>query len=142
MSAFTSGGFRQSKKKIMKPKYENVDCALHKWFQEARSKNIPISEPILIEKGKELAEMLGHDNFSVSMGWLSQFKFQHGISMKVVCSESASVSKETTDNWKQGELQGILKQFEPRDIYNADKTTGLFYKCVPNHTLAEKAEWL
>jgi hypothetical protein len=59
--------------------------------------------------------------------------------MKVVCGEAGSVSKETTDKWKQSELQEILKQFEPKNIYNADET-GLFYKCVPNRTLAEKGD--
>ena len=139
MSAFSSGSFQQKTKKIRKPNYEDVDCALHTWFQQARSKNIPISGPILIEKGKELAESLGHTNFSISMGWLSRFKVRHGISMKVVCGEAGSVSKETTDKWKQSELQEILKQFEPKNIYNADET-GLFYKCVPNRTLAEKGD--
>jgi hypothetical protein len=33
MSAFTGGGFGQNRKKIRKPQYEDVDCALHKWFQ-------------------------------------------------------------------------------------------------------------
>jgi hypothetical protein len=56
MSAFSSGSFQQKTKKIRKPDYEDVDCALHTWFQQDRSKNIQISGPILIEKGKELAE--------------------------------------------------------------------------------------
>ena len=59
--------------------------------------------------------------------------------MKVVCGEAGSVSKEITDKWKQSELQEILKQFEPKNIYNADEM-GLFYKCIPNRTLAEKED--
>jgi hypothetical protein len=56
MSAFSSVSFQQKTKKIRKPDYKDVDCALHTWLQQAISKNIPISGPILIKKGKELAE--------------------------------------------------------------------------------------
>lgn len=59
--------------------------------------------------------------------------------MKVVCGEAGSVSKETTDKWKQSELQDILEQFDPKNIYNAIET-GLFYKCIPIRTLAEKGD--
>lgn len=139
LSAFKKGITLQNRKKIRKPENEDVDRALYVWFQQARSKNIPISGPILIEKGNELAVGLGHTNVCLSVGWLNRFKARHGIAMKVICGEGESTSKEDAIKWRENQLQDILKQYEPKDIYNADET-GLFYKCVPNRTLAEKGE--
>jgi len=41
-------------------------------------------------------------------------------------------------SWKQ-ELCDRLKGFEPRNVFNADET-GLFFKCLPTHTLGFKNE--
>ncbi|GFR58720.1 tigger transposable element-derived protein [Elysia marginata] len=74
----------------------------------------------------------------MSGGWLDRFKLRHGIVMKAVSGEAASAKRVDTTAW-EAELQDILKKFEPRDIYNADET-GLFYKCLPNKSLAFQGE--
>ncbi|GFN99689.1 tigger transposable element-derived protein 6 [Plakobranchus ocellatus] len=118
---------------------EDVDRALFTWFKDARSKNVPLSGPILVEKAKEFAERLGVTSFTGSTGWLDRFKSRHGIVMKRICGESAAVCQETTEGWKDTQLKKILKEFSPDDIFNADET-GLFFKCLPNRTLALKGE--
>ncbi|XP_005100233.1 tigger transposable element-derived protein 4 [Aplysia californica] len=70
---------------------------------------------------------------------LSRPKARHAVSMKVVCGESASVSTETSDNWRKGQLQEILGKYQPSDIFSADEI-GLFYKCLPTRTLARQGE--
>ena len=40
-------------------------------------------------------------------------------------------------NWKADNISEILDAYEPCDIYNADET-GLFWKCLPDRTLAPK----
>lgn len=78
--------------------------------------------------------MLGIEDFEASSGWLDKFKNSHGITEKVVSGESVSVSETACDQWKP-KLQLILKDYQPDDLFNIDEC-GLFYKCLPNKTLA------
>jgi hypothetical protein len=54
-----------------------------------------------------------------------------------MCGESAAVRESDVllREWKSIKLRQILDTFSPRDIYNADET-GLFWKALPDHTLA------
>ena len=63
-------------------------------------------------------------------GWLDRFKTRHGLVLNAVSGEAVD-----TTTW-EAKLQ---KDFQPRDIHNADKT-GLFYKCLPNKSLAFQGE--
>lgn len=51
---------------------------------------------------------------------------------KVICGESV-------DGWKLNVLPKLIEKFNLKDIFNADET-GLFFKCLPNKTLAFKYE--
>ncbi|GFR91480.1 tigger transposable element-derived protein [Elysia marginata] len=137
--AHTSGAFAGDRKKIRRPDYNKVYKALVLFFKQARSQSIPISGPQLLEKGKEIAESLGLNNFAMSQGWLDRWKSRHGKSMKAICGESSSVDKQVTDDWIATTLRPVLEQNRPCDIFNADET-GLFYKCLPSRTLAFKGE--
>ena len=139
MKAHDSGHFDKDRKKLRLADFDDVDKALVVWFNQARSKQVPLSGPILLEKVTEIAERMGLSNFSGSTGWLDRFKLRHGIVFKNVCGESASVCTTSTDSWKETHLQRILKDYDPKDIFNADET-GLFYQCLPSRTLATKGE--
>ncbi|GFW94902.1 tigger transposable element-derived protein 4 [Trichonephila clavipes] len=41
--------------------YEDVDEAVLKWIRTMRDKNVPISQPLVIEKALQFAKALGHD---------------------------------------------------------------------------------
>lgn len=41
-------------------------------------------------------------------------------------------------NWKE-ELKTMLKDYNPKNIFNADET-GLYYQCLPDKTLTLKKE--
>lgn len=45
-------------KKVRTCNFQDVDTSLLLWFRQARSSNVPISGPILIEKGEEIAKHL------------------------------------------------------------------------------------
>ena len=120
-------------------KGEELDEALFKWFKQARSLNIPISGPILLTQADQIATELGIDDFVPSNGWLHRFKGRKGISCKVISGESASVTPESTDEWRTGTIPDLMSRFSPSDIYNVDET-GLFYRCLPSRTLALKGE--
>ena len=130
--AAVNQGTRQLKKQRTST-YPDVDKALLIWFQQARSMYVPISGPILIEKGEQLAQELGHTDCKLSGGWLDRFKQRHGIVFKTMSGEAASAKDIDTSEW-EATLQKILEDYNPRDIFNADET-GLFYKCLPSKSL-------
>ncbi|CAB0037068.1 unnamed protein product [Trichogramma brassicae] len=48
------------------------------------------------------------------------------------------ISEDLCDDWKS-KLSEIIKEYEPKNIFNADES-GLFYKCMPSRTLLFKGE--
>ena len=49
-------------------------------------------------------------------GWIDRFKDRHGIGMKVISGEAASAPTETTVEWREKELQDVLKEYNEKDI--------------------------
>ncbi|XP_049832850.1 tigger transposable element-derived protein 6-like [Schistocerca gregaria] len=58
---------------------------------------------------------------------------------RAVCGESAAVSDESVEHWKEEVLSPILEGFESGDVYNVDET-GLFYQLMPTKTVSVKGE--
>lgn len=61
------------------------------------------------------------------------------MTFRKVCGEAAAADNEAAEAWKKNRLKKILSDYKPEDIYNADET-GLFYKLLPNYTLAFQGE--
>ena len=124
--------------RYLRPDTDDVERALYPWFKDARVKYVTstLSGPILVEKVKDFAERLGVTGFTGSTEWLGRFKSRHGVVMKTMCGESAAVCQQTTETWKDVH-RTMLGEFSPDDIYNADET-GLFFKYLPDRTLALK----
>lgn len=108
------------------------------WYGQMRSKGLPIGGNILLEKAKMFAQMMNL-NFKASQGWLDNFKKRHGLSLKVMAGEASSVEDETVRRWITEQLPKILHGWEPNQVYNCDES-GLFFKMLPNRTLATKGE--
>ncbi|KAI6652943.1 Tigger transposable element-derived protein 6 [Oopsacas minuta] len=122
-------------KRVRLSSHCEVNDLIWQWFVTARSKNIPISGPILQAKGIDFAEQLGIP-FKASNGWLEKFRSRYNIAFKTLCGESASVDPGTVDTWKQ-QLHTIIGGYSPEDIFNCDET-GLYYKVLPTKSLVEK----
>lgn len=73
-------------------KYSSLNDALFKWFEQARSKNLPINGPILQEKALEFARQLDFLDFKASTGWLASFKSPFNIGHFKISGESADVN--------------------------------------------------
>lgn len=127
-----------SSKRRRLAEFPDLEECLLTWFKQCRDKNISVSGPILREKAEEFSKSLGHSSFRASNGWLVNFKKRHELVFRKVCGESASVNKDICDEWVI-ELQSLLKDYEPKDVFNADET-GLFFKCLPDKTLIFKNE--
>ncbi len=71
MNQWTSG-LEGSRKhlKVRKCLYPDINDKVYEWFVVARSKNIPVSGPLIKEKALILSLELGYDDFSVCNGWL------------------------------------------------------------------------
>jgi len=117
-----------------------IDELVFEWFTIQRSKNIPISGPILQEKARQFAEQLGYlpGEFKGSNGWLEKFRTRHAISFRVISGESTSVDNSTVEEWAK-RLLTIIDGFDKNDIFNADET-GLFYRALPDRSLVLKKE--
>ncbi|XP_033761525.1 tigger transposable element-derived protein 4-like [Pecten maximus] len=120
-------------------KDSDVETALSTWFTDARARDIPITGPILEGKAKDLASHMKKEDFTPTSGWLSRWKQRNGITYKRICGEKRDADITAADNWITTVLPELLSKYEPRDIYNADET-GIYYRALPDGTLASKAE--
>ncbi|KAI8480590.1 Tigger transposable element-derived protein 3 [Branchiostoma belcheri] len=116
-----------------------VEEALYRWFISARARSVPLSGPILKEKAKSLAESMGDPDFNPSEGWLGRWKERHNISFRRAHGEKKDADTSAAEDWLRDVLPGILQSYDPENIYNCDET-GLFYRALPNGTLAVKSE--
>ncbi|GFS50827.1 tigger transposable element-derived protein 6 [Trichonephila clavipes] len=104
---------------------------------QCRGQNIPKGGSLSKEKAKAFAKELGIE-FSASEGWLTNFKKKNGIIFKKMCGESSSVDINVCSKWLNS-LSDLVKEYEPRNIFNTDET-GLFFKCLPEKTFTFKKE--
>ena len=115
---------------------EDIDSLTFRWFQRARSLNLPINGPLIQKKALSFAKSLKKDGFKALNGWLNRFKTRHSISQAVICGESGSVDKEIVQSWKS-RLPDITTGYATCDIYNMDES-GIFFQALPDNTLREK----
>ncbi|KAJ6639131.1 Tigger transposable element-derived protein 4, partial [Pseudolycoriella hygida] len=105
---------------------------------KARNANIPLTGAIVQAKARSLAKLFNIQNFMASDGWLAKFKRRQNLTFKTMSSKSASVDDEAVDDWFK-QLPNILMDYDANDIFNVDET-GLFFKCLPKHTLTYRNE--
>ena len=80
-------GTHNDRKRKRSGKNKDVEEGLFLWFEQARSKNVPISGPLLIEKCKKIAEAMGSD-FEPNAGWLFRWKKRYNLKYKRAHGES------------------------------------------------------
>ena len=124
--------------KQRKTTFDTVNQLMSQYWIEIRRRPIAVSGTLLKEKALSFARALGVENFKASEGWLSCFKNRHNIAFKSISGESRDVNMSTVDDWK-ARLPGLCKDYNIKDIFNADET-GLFFRALPNKTLATKGE--
>ncbi|GCC16760.1 hypothetical protein chiPu_0020390 [Chiloscyllium punctatum] len=93
---------------------------------------------MILEKAASFHERLhtGETDHSISLG----FKHRHGIRQLSVLGEQKSVDVSTVEDYRL-KLQSIIheEKYEPEQLYNADES-GLFWRALPDKTLASTAE--
>lgn len=114
---------------------EDVADALIAWFHQMRVENAVINGPLMLEKARQLAIMLGHEDFEPSPGWLDRLKIKHNIKFVKVSGERAAADHTGAENWIENVLPAVIDGYNSDHIFNADET-GLFYKAALSSTLA------
>lgn len=132
------GSVSKKRKTARESKFKELEDVLFKWYQQMRASNVPLDGSLVKEKAKQIALRLGIEDFAASNGWISRFKDRHGLVYKKISGECAAVNEDVTKSWLEN-LPKLIEGFEPHEIYNADET-GLFFKCLPDRTLALKGE--
>ncbi|GBM47041.1 Tigger transposable element-derived protein 6 [Araneus ventricosus] len=93
-----------------------------------------------MEKAREISKKLNMEcDASFFSGWLRKFKLRHGVTGKTLSGESGDVDCETVDDWIQNQLPDLIKEYEQKDIFNADETC-LFYNLLRFKTLVIKSD--
>ena len=136
---FQNGG--NAKRKVMTTrtsKFEVINEQVFDWFTSARSRNIPLSGPLIKEKAKALCEEAGIQDFCASNGWLQKWKKCYNIGAAVLSGESASVDETVVEEWKS-RLDRITEGYSLENIFNADET-GFFYRLLPKNLWCRRAQ--
>ena len=94
-------------------KAEKVEKALLRWFAQARSRQLPISGPLLTEKATQLAEGLGIQDFKATDSWLQRWKERNNIKFKKQHGEKQDVDDFSAERWVVDALPDIIKDYEP-----------------------------
>uniref|UniRef100_A0A2S2R353 Tigger transposable element-derived protein 6 n=1 Tax=Sipha flava TaxID=143950 RepID=A0A2S2R353_9HEMI len=106
--------------------FEDVDMVVYKWFQDVRSRNVPMTGPLIREKALEFAKMLEVENFQASVGWLNRFRERYGVLSKCISREASDVPMNSVNEWRNGEVIALIKEYSPNDVFNADEA-GVFF---------------
>ena len=91
--------------------------------------SVPITGPVIMAKGMEIAEQMGLRDFKASNGWISRFVVRYQLQMVVLHGEAADVDVAVAES-KMTVLGSSLQQYPPELIFNMDET-GLFDATFP-----------
>ena len=120
-----------------KPLHENLEAVLMQWFGQLRARGALISDRLLVEKARELAQKLSIADFKASDGWLAKFKKRHNIKLQRPHGESGAADLEGVDV-AQKVIPLIISElgYTLDTVYPMDET-GLYYRAKPSKTLAQ-----
>jgi hypothetical protein len=119
---------------MRKAQFEDVDTVVYKWFQDVRSRNVPLTGPLIRERALEFAKMLEFENFQASSGWLNRFHERYGVLSKCISGEASFIPMNFVNEWRNGEVAALIKEYSPNDVFNANEV-GVFFQLEPKRTL-------
>ena len=86
-----------------------------------------------MQKAEEISKQL--NEFTAS--WFYRWKKRH-VSYIKLHGEASEVNTKAAAEWTSGNMQELLKRYEPANIYNADETA-LYFRALPDSTYVDKA---
>lgn len=140
---FEAGLRNATTKSNLSCKYPEVDAMLLTWFKQATTQNLEgLSGMVLQQQAIKLAKLANLPNFDeskIDINWINRFKQRHSIGSKKQHGEAGAVSARDELMWKEERLPEIQRNFQRKDIFNADEC-GLFWKVMPDRTLSFKKD--
>ena len=115
-----------------------LESILFTWIEHANQAKITITEDILKEKAKEIAEIEEINDFSASNGWVQRFKKRFGLKTQLKHGEAGENENQDFNQLRQ-QIQADLVDYKEDNIFNADETA-LFWKLEPKKTLAKERQ--
>ncbi|XP_064488391.1 tigger transposable element-derived protein 4-like [Ornithodoros turicata] len=137
--AYEAEAFGSERKRLRTAKHPDLERALLTWIKDVRSRDIPLSGPIIMAKATDFALRLNHADFAASEGWFQRFRERHNLVFRTISGEAKEVNKETCSTWQRGQLQDYLARYSPHDVFNADETA-LLFKLLPEKTITYKGD--
>ena len=109
------------------------------WVLQVIGTGVPLSDDIVVKKATYFREQVGISELELkcSKGWWNKVKLRRNLQLYRIYGEIGSVDL----SHFSGEIEILKKKLQnycKRDIYNFDETA-LFYRLLPNKTLASKA---
>jgi len=125
--------------KHRKVKFPLLEEAMSFWIEQMTAKGVILTEVLIKEKAELFAKLLEipKEELSFSNGWIFKLKSRNDLHTYRLHGEAGSVPIQILQNERQ-KLQEILSRYDHDNIYNADET-GLFFRMMPNQTLAKRA---
>lgn len=119
-------------------KFQQLDNMVYDWFSQVRAKNINVAGSFIQEKAAQFARELGITDLKASNGWLSRWKSRHRVKQFKVSGESAGVNIEDVNRFKS-RIPEFVEDYALENVFHCDET-GLYYRALPDKTLAAKGE--
>ncbi|XP_064474541.1 tigger transposable element-derived protein 4-like [Ornithodoros turicata] len=138
LCAWEQNSSSKRKRIIRKTDNESVNEKVLHFFFDCRSKNIPVSGPMLQEAALAAARSEGLHEFKASNGWLARFRERHAIECKSLSGEAAEIDTRAAEEWLK-RVPDVTRGYEAKDIFNADGTA-LFYRQIPKRSLVTKVD--
>ncbi|KAJ1106431.1 hypothetical protein NDU88_003832 [Pleurodeles waltl] len=130
LADWCSGTANHERKRKRESKYSSIDEALLCWFHIARTKMWDVTGPMLLQKAKDLADIMGQD-FIPSIGWLVRWKRRNNVCFgQRYTSRAYYISDTFCEDSVAIKLPQILKDYTPENIFSC-KETCLLHKMVP-----------
>ena len=134
---------RLEHKRSSKGDWPELEAALFEWQQRMQNKKAVITGEILkgqaVKLWDNLPQYQGLEAPKFSNGWLEGFKTRFKIKEYIQHGEASSVAvNNSTSIESMQHIRDLAAQYGPENTYNMDET-GLFWKLVPERTLATEA---
>ncbi|CAM5154873.1 unnamed protein product [Natator depressus] len=143
LADWCSGTANRERKRKRESKYSSIDEALLCWFHIARTKMWDVTGPMLLQKAKELADIMGQE-FVPSIGWLVRWKRRNNVCFGQRHPARAVHAPEPLCNKGPApaslSLPQLLKDFAPENVFGCGEVV-LLYKAMPGRE-REGREWL
>lgn len=116
----------------------NMEMGMVRWFEHASSLNVRVSKTILLDKARNLAAILGVDNFAPDNKWIQQWKHKYNIANKkiqLISDQNKSTNFLSTNNGLiksvKDFFENVMSNYDANNVYSLFEI-GLYYRDLPN----------